>query len=378
MSRAKRKIAVVTGTRAEYGLLRSTIEAVADHPRLSLSIVATGMHLLRKFGSTVREIERDGWPIAARVPMQRGHDSTLDQAEGLGRGIAGIARFLEADRSDIIVVLGDRIEAMAGALAAVTTGRFVAHIHGGDLAPGDIDNCLRDSVTKLAHIHLAATRDAAERIIGMGESPQNVHVVGAPGLDDLMRIKNEAKHPKTGQSRKAIVIQHPVGRSPAVEERAMNNILRAVRAHGLDADVVYPNSDRGHSGVCRAIDRHMSPPDGGHTIRAVRSLDREQFLDALLVADVVVGNSSCGIIEAPAAGAPSINVGDRQSGRLRGGPTVIDSGETFAEVSRAIEAALNRQRPNKLRSPYGSGGAGERIAETLGRIQLNDALRQKC
>ncbi|RMF75966.1 MAG: UDP-N-acetylglucosamine 2-epimerase (hydrolyzing), partial [Planctomycetota bacterium] len=184
----KRRIAVVTGTRAEYGLLRSVIAAIDAHPRLELQLVACGMHLLEPFGRTIDDIIADGWPIARAIRMQAGDDSFGDQAFGLARGVVGLAKLFEKSPPAIVVVLGDRIEAMAGALAGVTTGRLVAHIHGGDVAPGDFDESLRHAITKLANIHLAATKAAARRIARMGEPPESIHVVGAPGLDRIREI----------------------------------------------------------------------------------------------------------------------------------------------------------------------------------------------
>jgi UDP-hydrolysing UDP-N-acetyl-D-glucosamine 2-epimerase len=183
--RERKRVAVITGTRAEYGLLKSPIAAIATHPRLELQLVVTGMHLLRKFGHTIDDIRADGWRIAARVPMQSGRDDST--------GVAGIARFIEQAGTDIVVVLGDRIEAMAGALAAVTTGRVLAHIHGGDVALGDFDESLRHAITKLAHVHLTATRQSMRRVVRMGESPEHVHCVGAPGLDRLREIITEMR-----------------------------------------------------------------------------------------------------------------------------------------------------------------------------------------
>ncbi|MCH7705352.1 MAG: UDP-N-acetylglucosamine 2-epimerase, partial [Planctomycetes bacterium] len=153
------------------------MEAINRHRRLELQLAVTGMHLLRGFGHTVNEIKRDGWRIDARVRMQRGNDDPLDQALGLSRGIAGLARFFDAARTDVVLVLGDRIEAMAAALAAVSTGRILGHIHGGDVAPGDFDDSMRHAISKLAHVHFAATRASARRLVRMGESPQRVHHV---------------------------------------------------------------------------------------------------------------------------------------------------------------------------------------------------------
>jgi UDP-hydrolysing UDP-N-acetyl-D-glucosamine 2-epimerase len=368
---------VITGTRAEYGLLRTVMRAIARQPGLQLQVVAAGMHLLRRFGGTAREIERDGWRIAARVPMQAGSDAVLDQARGLARGVAGIARVLEAGRTDIVVVLGDRIEALAGALAAVTTHRVLAHIHGGDVAPGDLDDGLRHAITKLAHVHFAATRRSARRIQRLGERPEHVHVVGAPGLDELAELLarrgRDERPPRRGQ---ALVVQHACGRPAAHEAGVMTTILAAVAAAGLRRRIVYPNTDRGHSGILRAIARHRRGSAPGD-VQVFRSLPRDRFLRVLLEADVLVGNSSCGIIEAPLAGTPAVDVGPRQAGREPGGRGVIHASESGPALRAALACALRRGPRRVRRTPYGDGQAGRRIARLLARLPLTPALRKK-
>ena len=364
----RRRIAVVTGTRAEYGLLTTVMRAIKTDPRLSLQLVVTGMHLLRDFGHTVDQVVRDGWRIDARVPMQTGSDDALDQAEGLGRGVAGIARFLDKARTDIVVVLGDRIEAMAGALAAVTTGRILAHIHGGEVAPGDFDDPLRHAITKLAHVHFAATRQAARRIIRLGETHARVHVVGAVGLDRLREILEHGKRPpkRLGQ---ALVVYHAHGRPPAVEARAMSAVLRAVTSLGLRRLVVYPNTDRGHRGVIAAIEEHQRACTADQ-VQVWRSLPRDDYLRAMIGVDVLVGNSSSGIIEAPLAGTPSVNVGPRQAGRESGGTSVLHVDESCDAIRRGVLAALRkRSRPGRP-TVYGDGRAGERIARLLACVPL--------
>ena len=186
---ARRRVAVITGSRAEYGLLRTVMRAVQEHETLRLQVIASGMHLVRKLGFTINDITADGFRIDARVPMHSGRDTHLAQAEALAKGVSGMARALDKLRSDVVVVLGDRVEALAGALAASTTNRVLAHIHGGDVAPGHLDDAFRHSITKLAHLHFAATPDAGRRLIRLGEWPEHVYVVGAPGLDDLRSIR---------------------------------------------------------------------------------------------------------------------------------------------------------------------------------------------
>lgn len=376
-ARRRRRIAVVTGTRAEYGLLKSSLVAISRDPRLELQLVVTGMHLLRRFGHTIDDIVRDGWHIDARVPMQRGTDGPLDQAAGLARGVAGIARFLEAARTDIVVVLGDRIEALAGGLAAVTTGRVLAHVHGGDVAPGDFDESLRHALTKLAHVHLAATAKAARRIMRMGESSDRVHVVGAPGLDRLRALLRRPARPRDRRAPFALVVYHAWGRPAELERKTMARLLNAVAARGLRRVIFYPNTDRGHAGVLRAIEQHrrQSSPDD---VLVHRSLPRDDYLRLLIRAAVLVGNSSSGIIEAPLAGTPSVNVGPRQAGREPGGRSVYHVPDTPAGIRAGLQRA-SRCRPKRAsRTVYGDGRAGERIARILAQLPLDSAaLRRK-
>lgn len=377
-TKTKRRIAIVTGTRAEYGLLCSTMKALAKYPHVQLQIVVTGSHLLRRFGQTIDQIRSDGWTIDVTVPMQKGDDGPLDQAQGLARGVRGIAAFLDQAMSDVVVVLGDRIEAMAGALAAVTTGRVLAHIHGGDLAAGDVDDSLRHAITKLAHLHLPATRESARRIIRMGEPSWRVKVVGAPGLDDIVRWNSKIRGPhgkRNSTSRQALVVHHPCGRSAETERRAMSAVLEAVRQEELHALCLYPCTDRGHCGILDAIRKRSEHCLNGE-FRVAPSLPRPEFLQAMKESCVMVGNSSSGIIEAASLGTPAVNVGPRQTGRQPSGPSVIHCGESVAEIRAAIRKAV-RLRPIRHRNAYGDGRAGRRIAAILTSIPLNARLRAK-
>ena len=391
--RRKRRIAVVTGTRADYGLLRSPMSAIRDHPRLTLQVVACGMHLLRKFGTTVKDIERDGFSIDARIPMQRGDDSSIDQAGGLGRGVGKIAAFLDEANTDIVVVLGDRIEAMAGALAAVTTGKVLAHIHGGDAAQGDFDDSLRHAISKLAHVHLTATSDATKRLRRMGEASGRIHQVGAPGIDRIREILADSDPRNsdttcgtglqpvaaTGSKRVrhgALIVQHASGRSARRERATMRVLLDCVQCAGLSRTIIYPNSDRGHAGVIAAIEAHARRFDRAE-VRVVRSLPRDAYLRALIDADVLVGNSSSGIIESSTAGTPAVDIGDRQRGRLKCGPSVIHAEETAESIRQALAVALRTRPRCSRRSVYGDGHAGPRIADVLADLPLDAGLQKK-
>lgn len=376
-----RRVAVVTGSRAEYGLLASVMDAIAARPPLRLQLVVTGMHLRGKFGFTVRDIQRDGRRIDARIPMQRGDDDPLDQARGISRGVTGIARFLNDAATDIVVVLGDRIEALAGALAAVATGRILAHIHGGDIATGDFDDSLRHAITKLAHLHFPATRAAEQRILRMGEHPARVHRVGAPGLDRLRALLAESA-PIRKTPRSALIVHHPIGRSPQREAAVMNRLLRAARDASLNGVIILPNSDRGHSGIVQAVARlHQTRPRGstnGHPAwRIVPSLPRDEYLRTLIRARVLIGNSSSGIIEAGVAGTAVVNVGSRQNGRDHDAGHVVPCDESRDAIAAAIDRALALRLAPEQATIYGDRPAGPKIAEVLAAVPLTPEFRRK-
>ena len=307
--------------------------------------------------------------------MQRGDDGATDQADGLARGVQGLARFFEAARSDVVVVLGDRIEALAGALAATTTGRAVAHLHGGDAAPGDFDDTLRHAITKLAHFHFTATKRSTRRVIRLGEDPRRVFWVGAPGLDRLREIIAETP-PIRAPSGLALVAYHAYGRSAAHEQRVASRVLAATAAAGLRRCVLCPNSDRGHDGVFAAIERHAERSRPGE-VEVVKSLPRDAFLRRLLDADVLIGNSSAGIIEAPLAGTPTVNVGDRQRGREVGGRSVVHVAETREAIDAGLARALQLRPRRGGATVYGAGDTGRQVAEVLGTLELTPELLHK-
>lgn len=381
-SKRIKNIAIITGTRADFGLLKSTMTAIKDHPDLRLQVIVTGMHLLEPFGCTVDEIVAERWPVIAKIPMQTGRDDRLDNALGLARGIDGIAQTLWHAKTNAVVVLGDRIEALAGALATVTTGKILAHIHGGDLAPGDFDDAYRNAITKLAHIHFPATELSAKRILKLGEFKKHVHVVGAPGLDRILELKKQSKttKPNPGEEitrAEAVIIQHPTGRPEQAERKTMTAILKAVAAKNLNTLVIYPNADAGHSGVLSAI--HAAESAG--QVRTVPSMPRDEYLRTLINAKVLVGNSSSGIIEAAAAGTPAVNVGTRQKGRQTDSSAVINCTEYAPAITTALEKALKKRPVQKststARTAYGRGGAGQKIAKIIAATRFTDDLIHK-
>ncbi len=386
-ARNKRRVAVVTGSRAEFGLLEPVLHAMQGHPRLDPRLIVTGMHLLPKFGRTIEHIRAAGWRIDATVRMQTGEDAAAAEPLAVARGMAGIARALHRLRCEIVVVLGDRIEAFAAASAAATGRLIVAHIHGGDRATGDVDDALRNAITRLAHVHLVASRDAADRLKRMGEAPERIHRVGAPGLDAI-RVFHDTQRADPARCEEllrarigsladrsyAVVLHHPCGRLAHVEAATMRHIVAAVTRCGLAGVAIFPNSDPGHEGILKILGQVARK----HDWRRFWSLPREDYLRLVSRAAVLVGNSSSGIIESASLRVNAVNVGSRQLGRLRCGPNVIDCGETAAAITAALRTALDRPRPSPQRSRYGDGQAGPRIAEILDGLDITPDLRQKA
>lgn len=379
------RVAVVSGTRAEFGLLEPVLREIKKRRGFDLKLIVTGMHLLRRFGRTIDQIREAGWSVDAAVRMQTGQDNAADEAMAVGRGISGIARGLERLNCDIVVVLGDRIEAFAGACAAAVGRRVVAHIHGGDRAAGDVDESLRNAISRLAHVHLVASKDAGDRLRRMGEEPRRIHRVGAPGLDDirLLRLAERKSRTRTdrwmannlgplAESPYAVLIQHPCGQKASQEAAGTRNIVTAVELCGLNGVAIYPNSDPGHQGIIQVLEK--LPTDRW---RVFSSLVRGDYLRLLSRAAVLVGNSSSGIIESASIGVNAINIGPRQEGRLRCGPNVLDSGPSTLAIARAIRQVHKQPRPRPGRSVYGDGRAAERIAKVLEGLVITPSLLQK-
>lgn len=380
------RVGVVTGSRAEFGLLVPVLRAMSSSRRLQTRLIVTGMHLLPRFGKTIDHIRESGFTVDATVRMQTGRAAADDEAAALGRGVQGIARSLDQLGCDVVLVLGDRIEAFAAASAATVDRRVLAHIHGGDRALGDLDDQLRDAISRLAHVHLVASDDAARRLRRMGEPAARIHRVGAPGLDDIRVFRQEDRNSRgraTAWAREtlgelaeqpyAVIVQHPIGRSDQTERTVMRRVLGSVARCGLGGVVLYPNSDPGHGGILAEIRRLKDK----RRWRVFKSLPRADYLRLVHRSAALVGNSSSGIIESASLGINAVNLGNRQDGRLRCGPNVIDVGETEAAMLRGIRRALKQPAPRAGASVYGNGRAGERIVRVLERLIIDDSLRRK-
>lgn len=353
----RRTVAVVTGTRAEFGLLRSVMTAIRDHPDLDLRVAVTGTHLLAP-EHTADEVAGE-FEIAATIPMQRqGGTGRWEDAAALGRGVTGMSQWLARETPAVVLVLGDRIEAFAAASAASVGGIRVAHMHGGDRAAGIADEAIRHAVTKLAHVHLPATEESARRIAAMGEDPGRIHVVGSPAIDDLDDCPPlpEATFENLGRP-EVVFLLHPTGGPAQREQARAARVLESCRTAGRVL-ALHPNHDPGREGIVTAI------TDAGGPNRA--HLPRREFIGLLRRVRVLVGNSSAGLIEAAALGVTCINVGDRQAGRERP-ENVIDVADPAAGDGGQLEAAIAGALAPSARSvehPYGRG-AGPRTAEVL-------------
>lgn len=371
-----RKVCYVTGTRADFGLMRHTLQAIHTHPQLSLSLLVTGMHLLSAYGDTWREIADCELPIAAKVPVTLTGSSGTEMAVALGEQVIGFTQALEQMKPDLILLLGDRGEMMAGAIAALHLNIPIVHIHGGELS-GTVDESIRHAISKLAHYHLTATQKSRDRLIRMGEKPENIFVTGAPGLDDIYRINlldRKTLFADYGLNQEAplmLVLFHPVVQQAHEAAEQTQTLLEAVSECGIQSLVIMPNADAGASAIAQVIREYCSQ---NKIITAVH-LPRREFLSFMAHADVLAGNSSSGIIESASVNTPVVNIGNRQRCRERNS-NVID----VAPVKSEIVAALIRAQKMKgqlWENVYGDGGSSRRIVECLTSLSISPEVLEK-
>jgi GDP/UDP-N,N'-diacetylbacillosamine 2-epimerase (hydrolysing) len=375
-----RTICVVTGSRAEYGLLRWLMQEIRDDVRLRLQVVVTGMHFAARFGMTYREIVADGFAIDAEVDMLLDADDPVSVTKSIGRGVIGFADVFNNLQPDVVVVLGDRFEIFAAAQAAMFARIPLAHIHGGELTEGAIDDCVRHAVTKMSHLHFTAAEPYRQRVIKMGEDPERVFNVGAPGVDNVKRIQPASRNDFES------AVGMPLGDCPLLvtyhpETRCEGDSIGALLAaldHFPESKIIFtsPNADSGGQAIADAIDRYTAARPERATL--CRSLGQALYITALAHVRAVIGNSSSGIIEAPAAGVPTVNIGDRQKGRLRSS-SVIDCEATTSAIAEAIRRALSPEFQSVAKSTvpaYGPGDVARRIREVLATAPLGQLARK--
>jgi GDP/UDP-N,N'-diacetylbacillosamine 2-epimerase (hydrolysing) len=374
-----RRIAYVTGTRADFGLMAGTLKRLHDRLGTQVSLLVTGMHLSAEFGMTVHEVEALGLPVAERIPLDLDDRSQEGMAQAVGQALTGIAAALARLRPDLLLLLGDRGEMLAAAIAALHLSIPVAHLHGGERS-GTVDEPMRHAITKLSHLHLVATEESRERVVRMGELPRNVFVVGAPSLDDVVdRPEVPRQQVLAGLgvapgSRYALVLFHPVvqeiHRAQAQVEALVEALQAEILSRGMHVVWLAPNADAGSGFIVDAMKRA-----GGRQVHCVTHLRRDRYLDALAGADVLVGNSSSGIIEAASSGTPVVNIGNRQLLRKRNANTLDCEGDS-ASIRQALAAALQGGR-FPCNNVYGDGHSGDRIAQLLATLPLPASLLDK-
>ena len=377
-----RKICVITGTRAEYGLMRWVMQGIKDDPELTLQVVATGMHLSPEFGLTYREIEKDGFQIDRKFEMLTSSDTPVGIAKSMGLGLIGFADVLNELKPDLIVVLGDRFEIFAAVSAALVARIPVAHLHGGETTEGAFDEALRHSITKMAHLHFVAAQEYRQRVTQLGEHPDRVFLVGGLGIDNIKRLKLlnreelEASIDFKLGHKNLLITFHPVTLENSTATEQMAELLAVL--DGLkDTQLIFtmPNADNDGRALIEMVQQFVAQ----HTnARAFLSLGQLRYLSCIAQVDGVVGNSSSGLAEVPSFKKGTINIGDRQRGRLRA-KSVINCEPTRQSIEGALEklyTAAFQASLSQVQNPYGEGGASEKVVKTIKHCAL-DGIAKK-
>jgi UDP-hydrolysing UDP-N-acetyl-D-glucosamine 2-epimerase len=371
-----RRIAFFTSTRAEYGLLRPLMAEVVSRQDLTLQVIASGTHLSAAHGTTWREIVAEGFPIDARVEMTIAADDAESAAQSAAQVLSGVASALVRLKPDVLVLLGDRYELLAAAQAAVLALVPIAHLHGGEATEGAIDESIRHAVTKLSHWHFAAAEPYAERIRQMGEAPARVWNVGAPAMDNIAALDplpKDALEAFLGiplRSPAFLVTYHPVTLEKDGGLAAMHALLAALDTGSGSIVITGANADPGANAIRASLQAFAD--DRPNRVVLVESLGARRYLSLMRHVDAVVGNSSSGLLEAPAVGVPSVDIGARQQGRLRA-PSVLHCGQSAAEIRQALDTALSsehRALAARRESPYGQPGAARRIVDLLALVDV--------
>ena len=379
----KRKICVITGTRAEYGLLRRVMRCVRDDGDLTLQIIATGMHLSPEFGLTYREIEQDGFEIDRKIEMLVSADTPSGIAKSMGLGLIGFADAFSALAPDLIVVLGDRYEILSAVSAALAARIPIAHIHGGEATEGLIDEAIRHSITKMSHLHFVAAEEYRHRVIQLGEQPERVFMVGGLGVDAIThtelldKVSLERNLDFSFGAKSALVTFHPVTLEALTAETQMAALLGALRCRP-DINVLFtmPNADTDGRILMRMVNAFVQEHPNS---RAYTSLGQLRYLSCLAQVDLVIGNSSSGLAEVPSFRKPTVNIGDRQRGRLQAA-SVINCAPNQEDIARAIESAFEadfQRSMGDVQNPYGDGGASERIVDQIKNCRLDNLLKKR-
>jgi GDP/UDP-N,N'-diacetylbacillosamine 2-epimerase (hydrolysing) len=377
-----RRACVITGTRADYGLLKSVMEGIKSDSELELLIIATGMHLASDFGNTYKLIEEDGFQIDYKIDMLSSFDTPEAIAKSMGIGLIGFADALKELKPDLIVVLGDRFEIFSAVSAALIARIPVAHIHGGESTEGAFDEALRHSITKMSHLHFVATEQYLQRVVQLGEKPDSVFLVGGLGVDNINRVQLLDKEElekflkfKLG-FKNLLVTFHPVTLENTTSELQMKELLKAL-SELKDTKLIFtlPNSDTDSRIIIKLIKEFSSNNFNAYFFE---SLGQLRYLSCIKHMDGVVGNSSSGLLEVPSFKKGTINIGDRQRGRIQA-ESVINCKPDYNSISSAIEQLYSKNFQSSLRgvvNPYGSGGASEKVVEVIREYPLHNIIKK--
>ena len=378
-----RKICIVTGTRAEYGLLSRLMRFIEEDVDMQLQIIATNMHLSPEFGLTYREIEKDGFKINKKVEMLLSADTSSSVAKSLGLGIIGFADAYTDLQPDMIIVLGDRYEILGAVSTALLFRIPVAHISGGDVTEGAYDDSIRHAVTKMSHLHFTTTEEYRNRVIQLGENPSRVYNVGSIGLDNIRNmnlLSREAFEESIGfrlGERNLLVTFHPVTLEQHTAADQFSDLLEALDKSGAHIIFTKPNSDSDGRVIISMIDDFVEH----HPEKSVSflSLGYLRYLSALQYVDAVIGNSSSGIVEAPSFGIPTVNIGDRQKGRIRS-ESVIDCEPDKESIGEAIKKAFSsdfKDVASRAINPYEKNGTVYEILDVIKNTDISSLIPKK-
>ncbi len=377
-----RKICVITGTRAEYGLLRWVMQGIKDDPELTLQIIATGMHLSPEFGLTYREIEKDGFQIDRKVEMLTSSDTPVGIAKSMGLGAIGFADALNELKCDLIVVLGDRFEIFAAVATALVARIPVAHLHGGETTQGAFDEALRHSITKMSHLHFVAAEAYRRRVVQLGEQSERVFLVGGLGIDNIKRLPllgRAALEASLGCQfgpKNLLITFHPVTLETSTAEDQMAELLAAL-AELNDTRLIFtlPNADTDGRALIQMVQQFVAQHPNAH---AYPSLGQLRYLSCIPQVDGVVGNSSSGLAEVPSFQKGTINIGDRQRGRLQAA-SVINCEPTRKGIAAALDRLYTadfQASLSQVQNPYGEGGASEKVVKTIKHCALDGLVKK--
>ena len=371
-----RKICYISGTRADFGLMKIALQSINLDDELDLKVIVTGMHLLSEYGDTHLEILDAGLKVLGKVKVDLSGESGAQMSIALGQQVIGITKLLAKHSPDIVLLLGDRGEMLAGAIAALHLNIAIVHIHGGELS-GTIDEPIRHAISKLSHYHFAATEPAKQRLIKMGEAPDNIFVTGAPGLDELVnlaRVPREVLLKKYGlepQNQFILLIFHPVVQQAKQAAQQMRTIIDAILKFDTQILILRPNADAGSLQISGVIDSYLT----NNNIKIVKHIHRNDYLSLLAEAIILAGNSSSGIIEAASLNTPVLNIGERQNNRERNN-NVVDVSIDSTEIHRGL-IKLYKMQNMSFTNIYGQGMTANKITELLKDISLHPKIMEK-